>query len=236
MASLKMTSAFQNTIKCASLAVAIGILGTAGTAQAARLYATDVVYYDNNNTSMANYRKDTSNALGDPGLTSDSSNGYKGNKDFLALGLGGRAVVDFGQNFSGPVSVWETTWGNKSKQTKYDERIDIYYGNFDSTANWDSLANDLTQWTNAGEILNIQDNAYNTASGATNSAFAPTGVYSHVLLVDKSQYKKGRDGFDVNAIAVQGIEKQEVPEPLSVAGLLFVGALSTQTLRKRKSA
>ncbi|MEL6555215.1 MAG: PEP-CTERM sorting domain-containing protein [Cyanobacteria bacterium J06621_11] len=236
MKSQRIPSVFQNALKLASAAATVGIMGTTGTAQAAQLYATDVVYYDNNNTSMGSYRKDTSNALGDPNLTSDSESGYSGNKDFLSLGLGGRAVFNFGQDFAGEVSIWETTWGKKSQQSSYDERVDIYYGNFDSNTDWDSLANDLSQWTNAGEILNIQDNAYNKAAGATNAGFAPTGVFNHVLLVDKSQKKGGRDGFDVNAIAVQGVEKQEVPEPLSVAGILFVGALSTQTLRKRKAA
>jgi len=220
----------------ASATAAVCVLCVAAEAQAAQLYATDVVYYDNNGTSMASYRSNTANALGDPNLSADSANGYKGNKDFLALGLGGRAVFNFGQDFVGEVSIWETTWGNKSKQSSYDEQIDIYYGNFNNVADWDTLSNDLSQWTNAGEILNIQDNAYNTAVGASNSGFAPTGVFNHVLLVDKSQVKSGRDGFDVNAIAVQGVEQQEVPEPTAVAGLLMVGALAIKSRRKQSVA
>lgn len=220
--------------KWTAAAAVVCILGVAAEAQAAQLYATDVVYYNNNGTSMASYRSDITNALGDPGLTTDSANGYSGNRDFLALGLGGRAVFNFGQDFSGEVSVWETTWGSKSKQSSYDERIDIYYGNFESNVDWDILSNDLSQWTSAGEILNIQDNAYNTALGASNTGFAPTGVFNHVMLVDKSQNKRGRDGFDVNAIAVQGIEQQEVPEPTAVTGLLMIGALAIQSRRKQR--
>ncbi|MEL7351603.1 MAG: PEP-CTERM sorting domain-containing protein [Cyanobacteria bacterium P01_A01_bin.116] len=212
------------------------VLCAAGNAQAAQLYATDVVYYDNNGTSMASYRTDINNALGDPGLTADSSNGYRGNKDFLSLGVGGRAVFNFGQDFSGDVSIWETTWGNKSKQSQYDERIDIYYGNFESGTDWSALANDLDQWTSAGEILNIEDNAYNTASGATNAGFSPEGIFNHILLVDKSKAGNRRDGFDVNAISVQGIDEQDIPEPTSILSLLFVGALGAQTLRKRQAA
>ncbi|MEL6471053.1 MAG: PEP-CTERM sorting domain-containing protein [Cyanobacteria bacterium J06623_4] len=230
----KLTSNFAT--KLGSAAAATLILVTAGNAQAAQLYATDVVYYNNNNTSMASYRSDTTNALGDPNLTTDSANGYTGNKDFLALGLGGRAVFNFGQDFAGEVSIWETTWGNKSKQSSYDERIDIYYGNFDDVSDWDTLANDLSQWTNAGEVLNIEDNAYNKANGASNAGFAPDGVFNHVLLVDKSQVKSGRDGFDVNAIAVQGVEEQEVPEPTALLGLFMLGTLGTQQLKKRQTA
>ena len=171
-----------------------------------------------------------------PDLDKDSTNGYDGNKDFLSLGIGGRAVFNFGQDFSGGVSIWETTWGNKSNQSKYDERVNIYYGNFKNNTDWNILSNDLSQWTAAGEILNIQDKAYNTVLGASNSRSAPTGVFNHVLLVDKSQSKIGRDGFDVNAIAVQGIEQQEIPEPTAVVGLLMLGALTIQSRRQHKAA
>jgi len=236
MFAKSLSSSVTTAHRLASAAAAACVLCVAAEAQAARLYATDVVYYDNNGTSMADYRKDVTNALGDPGLTADSANGYSGNKDFLALGLGGRAVFNFGQDFAGEVNIWETTWGGKSKQSSYDERIDIYYGNFESGADWSSVSNDLTQWTNAGEILNIQDNAYNTANGASNSGFSPEGIFNHVLLVDKSQVKSGRDGFDINAIAVKGVEQKEVPEPTAVLGLLMVGAFGIQVRRKHKFA
>ncbi|MGC1310295.1 MAG: PEP-CTERM sorting domain-containing protein [Phormidesmis sp.] len=226
----------KGTSRWAAVGAAACVLSLAGNAQAAQLYATDVVYYDSNGTVMNDYRSNTNNALGAPGLTTDSSNGYDGNKDFLSLGLGGRAVFNFGQSFTGAATIWETTWGNKSKQSSYDEQVDIYYGNFTSSANWSTLANDLSQWTKAGEILNIKDGAYNTAKGATNAGFAPEGIFNYILLVDKSEKKKDRDGFDVNAIAVQGIETQDVPEPTAVLGLLMVGALGTQQLRKRSSA
>ena len=199
-----------------------------------QLFATDVVYYDNNGTSMANYRQDTANALGDPGLTADSSNGYSGNQDFLSLGLGGRAVFDFGQDFSGEITLWETTWGHKSSQSAYDERVDVYYGNFDTVTDWDVLANDLDQWSYAGDIFNVEDSAYNTAAGATNAGSSPQGTFNYVLLVDKSVTRG--DGFDVNAIAVQGVDSQDVPEPVSVLGLLLVGAAGGCQLLRRQAA
>ncbi|MEO0985097.1 MAG: PEP-CTERM sorting domain-containing protein [Cyanobacteria bacterium J06639_14] len=214
------------------VALAACVLGSAGSAQAMQLFATDVVYYDNNGTSMSGYREDTSNALGSPELMADSSNGYTGNKDFLSLGLGGRAVFDFGQDFAGDVTLWETTWGYKSSQSSYDERVDIYYGNFDDVTDWDALANDLSQWSYAGDIFNVDDNAYNTAAGATNSGDAPEGVFNYVLLLDKSVTQG--DGFDVNAISVQGVESQDVPEPVSLIGLLLVGTVGGSQLLRRQ--
>ncbi|MEM6715927.1 MAG: PEP-CTERM sorting domain-containing protein [Cyanobacteria bacterium P01_D01_bin.6] len=223
------------TIQALSSALAVaGTVLLAGSAEAAKIYATDVVYYNNNDTSVAGYRQVLTNALGSPELTVDSSNGYSGNKDFLSLGLGGRAVFDFGQLFSGDVTVWETTWGYRANQSSYDERVDIYYGNFSDITDWKTLSEDLSQWVEAGEILNVADNAYNTASGATNAGEAPEGVFSHVLLVDKSVTRG--DGFDVNAIAVNGVDSQAVPEPASILGLAMLGAVGTTGWRKRKAA
>ncbi len=233
MSSQSLSSISKKAVKWAPAAVVTGILCTTGSAQAAQLFATDVVYYNNNGTQMDEYRKNTNNALGDPELLTDSTNGYDGSKDFLSLGIGGRAVFDFGQNFSGNVTLWETTWGNKSSQKSYDERVGIYYGNFDASVDWSAVANDLSQWVSAGDIFNIQDGAYNTAAGATNAGASPSGIFNRVLLVDKSPNGKSRDGFDVNAIAAQGVDKQAVPEPTSVISLLLIGGLGIQSIRKR---
>ncbi len=231
-----LTSISAKVIKGTSIATAAIILGAASSAQAASLYATGVSYYGPGSGIKESdaYRKNTASALGSPNLTADSSNGYDGNRDFLSLGLGGRAIFDFGQDFSGNVTLWETTWGNKPGQGSYDERVDVYYGNFAAGADWGVLAKDLTQWTSAGQIKNIEDGAYNTAAGATLTG--PSGVFNRVLLVDKSKVGNGKDGFDVNAIAVQGIEQQEVPEPTSILSLLMVGALGIQQIKaSRKS-
>ncbi|MEM9009131.1 MAG: PEP-CTERM sorting domain-containing protein [Cyanobacteria bacterium P01_F01_bin.86] len=219
------SSLFKKVNALAAGVAAVCVLGAAAEAQAATLYATDVVYYDNKN-DVSESRSITDHALGAPQLV-------ERNTDFMSLGRKGRAVFNFGQDFSGEVSIWETTWGNKTDQSQWDERIDIYYGNFDNDVNWASVANDLDQWASAGEIFNIRDNAFNSATGASNAGFAPEGVFNHVLLVDKSAKP---DGFDVNAIAVQGVEKQEVPEPTALAGLFMVGALGLQTRRKRSAA
>ena len=229
-------SFFKAAARCLPVAIAAaGVLGSANSVQAARLYASKVVYYNPNGTAMDTDRQDVTKALGDPGLTADSRNGYS-DQNFLALGIGGRAVFNFGQNFSGEATLWETTQGYKSSQSAYDEQVDLYYGSFGSSADWSLLANDLSQWTSAGRIKNIDDGAYNTLAGASNTGFSPAGVFNHILLVDRSPQGRNRDGFDVNAIAVNGVENQEIPEPTVVFGLLLLGILGAQRPRPRQTA
>lgn len=103
---------------------------------------------------------------------------------------------------------------------------------FASVTNWQSLAEDLNQWVYAGDIFNIEDGAFSNADGATNAGAALEGVFSHVLLVDKS--KVSGDGFDVNAIAVNGVGSQDVSEPASALGLVMLGAVSGSFLLKRQ--
>ncbi|BAZ36977.1 hypothetical protein NIES4101_28980 [Calothrix sp. NIES-4101] len=47
-------------------------------------------------------------------------------------------------------------------------------------------------------------------------------------VLDQSKTGNDRDGFDVNAIAVKGV--QSVPEPASLLGLMAVGAISASSL------
>ncbi|MGD1939823.1 MAG: PEP-CTERM sorting domain-containing protein [Leptolyngbyaceae cyanobacterium] len=53
-------------------------------------------------------------------------------------------------------------------------------------------------------------------------------------MVDKTTQKAdSRDGFDVNAIAVNGVDTKDVPEPASLLGLLVVGAVGGCRFLKR---
>lgn len=225
--AVKISQFFPASLLAASFIV------LAGQAQAAQIHATDVVYYDNNNSVNAT-RSDTANALG---ADSYNNGGY-----FLSLGLGGRAVFDFGQEFSGEISLWEATGKSApethtyAKQESYDERVDIYYGNFESVTEWQSAAADLSQWSYAGDIFNIADTAY-FADGATNAGEAAEGVFNYVMLVDKSEAINGRDGFDVRAIAVTPTESdpEAVPEPTSTLSLLMLGSVGITRVLKRKT-
>ena len=235
MVSQSSSSIFRAAACCLPVAIAAtGVLGAANGVQAAQLYATEVVYYNNNGTSMDADRQDVTKALGSHGLLADSRDGYS-DQNFLSLGIGGRAVFNFGQNFSGDATLWETTQGYKSSQSAYDEQVDLYYGNFGSDVDWNRLASDLSQWASAGRIKNIEDSAYNTLAGASNAGFSPAGTFNYIMLVDRSPKGRNRDGFDVNAIAVNGRENQEIPEPMSILGLLVMGALGVRGLWQRQT-
>ncbi|MGK7921793.1 MAG: PEP-CTERM sorting domain-containing protein [Trichodesmium sp.] len=195
--------------------ISITIATSASSANAFDLtYATKVESYTQgdfryDDQNKINERTNTDNALYAP-------QPYHQNKDFLSLGLGGEVVFSFGGLFSGPITVWETTWGNHT-QSSYDEQIDVYVGN------------DLENWFEVGEILNIEDDAYQ--NGATIN-IGNDNLYKYLRLVDKSQDTGGRDGFDVNAVAVH--IPASVPEPTSTLGLLGVSALASSLLRKTK--
>lgn len=204
-------------------AAAIAALSSLAIAQSARAgsltYATEVLYYNNNGTSMAAGRDDTSKALGVEENTYSSS-------DFLSLGIGGTAIFGFGTEFSGSVKIWETTWGYKSNQNQYDERVQVFFGN---------SANPDGEWDEIGTILNIEDNAYR---GGFELLADSDKVYNFVKLVDVTpDARSGRDGFDVEAIAVRAVESssEDVPEPatgLALLGLAAFGAGSSLLKRR----
>jgi hypothetical protein len=175
-------------------------------------YATRVESYTPGSGSIAADRTITSEALGAPQLSSR-------NNDFLSLGFGGEAVFSFNTLFSNQVTVWETTWGNYSRQSSYDERVKVYVGN------------DLNSgWKYIGTILNIEDGAYNSPNGFT-LQIGDTNTYQYVRLVDDSPFVRDRDGFDVNAVAVQSAA---VPEPTTMAGLAIAGGGMVLARRRRK--
>ncbi|AFY99968.1 PEP-CTERM sorting domain-containing protein [Calothrix sp. PCC 6303] len=192
-------------------------------------FATNVLEYKEGQGIQTSWRRITDNALG------SYDKGYKGeeadvekffhtkNQNFLSLGLGGEAIFEFGKKFTKEVTVWETTWGSANeKQSYHDERIQIFVGN------------DLKNWLSIGTIKNIADGAYKEKEGAT-LQIGNNDTYKYVRVVDKSQVADGRDGFDVNAIAVRGVT-QAVPEPGAILGLLAVGGMVVAKSKKQKTA
>ncbi|MEM8642253.1 MAG: PEP-CTERM sorting domain-containing protein [Cyanobacteria bacterium P01_G01_bin.54] len=191
-------------------------------------FATKTEAYNPGSGNIADYRRDVTNALGAP--QADRT------KDFLSLGMGGSAIFSFASAdntsgyFSGSVTVWETTWGSKSHQGQYDERIEVFVGN--------DLGN-VDNWLSIGEIWNIRDKAFDTnqsdglaGAGAT-LEIGNEELYQYVRVVDLSQ--KRADGFDVNAIAVNpaAAPTEAVPEPATlIGGLLALGGGAM--LKKRR--
>jgi PEP-CTERM motif len=162
------------------------------------------------------YRTIIEHALGAPQIDPQNNN-----KDFLSLGLGGSAIFAFGQEFLPEVTLWETTWGKKTKQSDYDERVEVLVGN------------DLNTWVSLGIIKNVADGAYDQTGGAT-IASQDNNTYNYIKLIDVSP--KGTlsaDGFDVNAIAVRGVSRS-IPEPGSLLGLLAFGIFGGSSVWKRR--
>ncbi|NJK36741.1 MAG: PEP-CTERM sorting domain-containing protein [Oscillatoriales cyanobacterium RM2_1_1] len=202
-------------------------------------FATKVEYYNQgkfnfNNATKTAARSNTDNVLGAPQAD--------GTKDFLSLGVGGWGIFSFDTWFSGDITLWETTWGFKNKQSDYDEQVEVYVG-----TDLDFAAGDLAStlgsgnWFDVGRVKNIADGAYDTnqkdgvaGSGATIN-IGNSNLYKYILLVDKSADLKDRDGFDVNAISVNPATPTSVPEPASVLGLLTLGGLGAGSLLKRKA-
>ncbi|TAF03164.1 MAG: PEP-CTERM sorting domain-containing protein [Nostocales cyanobacterium] len=199
------------------------------------VYATQAITAPFGTGITDNRRKTLSYATGAPQFAYDSSN----NPYFLSLGVGGTAFFDFGTQFLPEITLWETTDGNKSRQSDYNEQVDVYVAVDQGSLSGNALTTrleDNTIWTLLGDVKNITDGAYNNRYGATikskDSSIA-NSLYRYVKLVDKSQNTGGRDGFDVNAIAVKGVS-QSVPEPASILGLLAFGAFGVSSTLKGK--
>lgn len=94
------------------------LLGLAASPAGATSYqwATGIKWFAGNGTNPGNERYQIEDALGEP---EPGRSGY----DFLSLGLGGHAVLDFGTQFSGLSVFHETTWGGG---TGYPEKARIY--------------------------------------------------------------------------------------------------------------
>lgn len=232
-----MTNVFKKGI-FAAIGIGAVALGIAAPAQAGT-FATNIEYYNQgkfnyNDPGKVAKRTNTDNALGAP--QADATN------DFLSLGVDGWGIFSFDTWFSGEITLWETTWGFKSKQSQYDEKVEVYVGTeLDFVAGDLGATLDNDNWFDVGTVENIANSAFDTnqndglaGAGATLN-IGNDNLYKYVLLVDKSQDKSGRDGFDVNAISVNPASPASVPEPATVLGLLTVGALGIGAKRQRKA-
>jgi hypothetical protein len=217
-------------------AVAITVSTATSSVAGTLTYATEVESYKQGlfnytNSNKINQRTQTDSALGSP----EKGGNLDQISDFLSLGLEGEAVFSFGTGFSGEVKIWETTWGEKSSQSSYWEEVDIYVG---KTQN---------EWFKLGNIQNIADGAYDPSdTGAQKNGQLDGGaslfttdlfgeeVFNFVKVVDvtpENEWKSDRDGFDINAIAVEGVS---VPEPASTLGLMAVAVFGVGSRVKKR--
>lgn len=135
---------------------------------------------------------------------------------FFSLGFGGEITLGFGTDFTGPITIWETTIGTIASHPE-SANIFVGYGQSPGTAEY---------WlvTNLSNILPpapISLDGVNLISGRS--------VYNFVRIVDTSNRNllpTNSDGFDVDAVSVTPI-----PAPGSVA---LVGAAALVGLRRRR--
>ncbi len=201
------------------LSFAVGAIATAAPSFAISLTYADTVEVFNPGSGI----NDPNRRVQDHALDAPQLN-YNNNQHFLSLGYEGEAIFSFGTEFHEQVTVWETTWGTKSSQSQWDERIDVFVGN-----NLDGSDED---WRYIGEIFNISDQATHNEAGAT-LTFEGSETYQYVRLVDKSP--KRLDGFDVNAVGVKGVESKSVPEPSSALSLLALSLLAKFGIKRRQN-
>ncbi len=106
------------------LSFAVGTIATASPSFAiSPTYADTVEVFNPGSGINDPNRRVPNHALGAPQLN------YNNNRDFLSLGYEGEAIFSFGTEFNEQVTVWETTWGIKSRQSQWDEPIDVFVGN-----------------------------------------------------------------------------------------------------------
>lgn len=207
-------------IFAATAAMTIGF-----SAHASTVYSTAVDWTNNGTVGSSHNRDDPQGALGSP----DSS--------FLALGLTnadgsnpGFAVFDFNTLFAnGTVQIWETTFGCNPKpdgSCSYAESVRVYVG-----TSYDFGSNDysdvMDDFTFIGELFNAD------AQNGGSLLVAQTFRYVAVVDSSKANFASGpsTDGFDINAIAVNGFnEVGQIPTP-TAAILMLPGLL----LLRRKS-
>ncbi|MEO1656887.1 MAG: hypothetical protein AAFR65_04130 [Pseudomonadota bacterium] len=203
-----------------------------GAAQAAPIYADNIIWTNNGTVGSSNDRDNPDNGLGAP------------DDDFFALGLTdadgsnpGFAVFSFngGQEFAaGTATAYEVTFGCPDSTTgscSYPESAKVYYGtadiDFSSITNamdFDTLAANNADFGYADEIFN--GDAQTGASVMINAPF------SYLVLVDSSvsNFPNGpsTDGFDVDAVGVNAV-------PVPGAALLMGSGLIAAAARRRRS-
>lgn len=220
----------------ASALAGAALFAGVGSASAATVYATEVdsgrvgvagIGFEATSQVHTESRDDAGNALGAP----DNGPGDVAG-GFFSLGIGGAAVFGFGTSFGLDASVFEVTFGcggaqNANGTCNYAETIDVYalagaYTAFDGEFG----LSDLTSlgFTKVGSIANGDANAPGGGS------IAIGGPFSYLALIDTSMAGSGRDGFDIDSVAVSAV-------PLPASALFLLGGLGgLGFLRARRRA
>lgn len=206
-------------------AIALSVAaGFAAPASAATVHAVAVDWANNGAVGSSNGRNNPLNALG-------AADGR-----FLSLGLTaangsnpGFAVFDFGQTFTGPGIVVETTFNcsfDGDTCRGHREQVEVWVG--------DSYAfgsHDFTAVT--GGFTRLSEMIGNAEAQNVGASFAFSGSFRYLALVDRSALLQGGsvDGFDVDAV---GVTPAPAPVPIPAALPLMAAALGALGLAARR--
>lgn len=197
------------------------IAGIAGTspANAGTIWATDAIWSAGGGVgTIGDPRYRLSDALGAPDPSTNSV-------DFLALGLGGYAIFDFGQIFDNEAMVVETTYGNRQG---YPEQAEILVAGEDFTSIFEAYKTDpvgsQNAPTNMFASVGYIDNAQMTS---TVDLSVQSGPFRYLMVRDITANSPSFDGFDIDAVGVA-----PVPEPGTVV-LLGLGLIGVAGFRRK---
>lgn len=209
-----------------------------GAAQAAPIYADNVVWYDNGTNTDAS-RQDPTNAEGAP----DQVEG--GDINFLSLGLttdsDGLAYAIFTfengttYDLGGEATPFEVTFGCSSPDDgvcdNHPEAAQVYYGTDTgldfSTFTLDSLQTEAANNSNFGFAGTVTN-----GSSQGGQSVMVGGAFSYILLVDATfenfSTSNSADGYDVDSVSIN-------PIPVPGAALLMGSGFAVAAMRRRRS-
>jgi hypothetical protein len=200
------------------IAAIAAFLMMSGVANAASVhYATAIDWSNNGTVGSSNGRNVAANALGAP------------DGRFLSLGLTARngsnpgfAVFDFGQVFTGPGFVFETTFRcsvSGATCAGHREQVEVWLGT-DYAFGSNDLSDVLDDFTRLPDLIG-------NAEAQGGASFQFDGSFRYLALVDRSGVLRNGsvDGFDVDAI---GVTPVPVPAalPLMAAALAGLGLVA----------
>ena len=192
-------------------ALTAAVLGTCATAASAgTIYAQSVS--DGTNTCTVAVqntdRTDMCNSLGAEDVDgSFSAGGFTSTANFVS-GL----TYTFGGFFTGPLTIWEVTGGGENNRS-YIEQLSF------------TLFNSVTTAMQMGSVININGDGDGIDRWRIETAVA--GTFDSLFVQDASDLSGGRDGFDIDAIAVS-------PVPLPASSLLLLAGLGAFGAMRRK--